>query len=103
MARPDKYVGIQNEVNGGMTTIGKIIRDAWVFGLLDEKETCEGWNYAGVDALLAKVNDEWDKYGCMVSSLPPELFDKHQKIHGKALEKARASGWCGEVETDDEK
>ncbi len=50
MARPNKYVGINNEVNGGMTTIGKIIRDAWVFDIIEETETCEGWNLAGVDA-----------------------------------------------------
>jgi len=103
MARPDKYVGLNNEVNGGMTTIGKIIRDARVFGLIDESETCEGWNFAGIDALLDKVNEEWDKYGCLVSSLPPELFEKHQRIHGQAIEDARAAGWCGEAETEDEK
>jgi hypothetical protein len=62
MARPDRYVGIDKDVNGGMTTIGKIIRDAWVFGLLDEAETCEGWNLAGIDSLLDKVTKEWDKY-----------------------------------------
>ena len=102
MARPDKYVGINNEVNGGMTTIGKIIRDAWVFNLIEETETCEGWNFAGVDALLDKVNTEWDKHGCLVSQLPPELFEKHKRIHDKAIESARLAGWCGEVETDDE-
>jgi len=103
MARPVKYVGVQNEVNGGMTTIGKIIRDAWVFGLIEETETCEGWNFAGIDALLDKVNIEWDKYGCMVSNLPADLSDKHQRIHAAAIENARAAGWCGEVETEDEK
>ena len=103
MARSDKYVGINNEVNGGMTTIGKIIRDAWVFDLIDESETCEGWNFAGIDALLDKVNKEWDKYGCLVSHLPPQLFEKHQRIHGKAVELARLAGWSGEAETDDEK
>jgi len=103
MTRPDKYIGIESEVYGGMTTIGKIIRDAWVFGLIEETETCEGWNFAGVDALLDKVNREWDKYGCLVSQLPEELFVKHQRIHNKAIEQARAAGWCGEVETDDEK
>ena len=103
MARPDKYVGLQNEVNGGMTTIGKIIRDAWVFGLIEESETCEGWNFAGIDALLDKVNKEWDKHGCMVSQLPAELFEKHQRIHGKAMKTAQAAGWSGEAETDDEK
>jgi hypothetical protein len=103
MTKPGTYIGIDKEINGGMTTIGKIIRDAWVFGLIEETETCENWNLAGVDALLDKVNKEWDKYGCLVSNLPAELFEKHQRIHGKAIEEARASGWCGEVETDDEK
>ena len=103
MAKPDKYVGVNNEVNGGMTTIGKIVRDAWVFGIIPETETCEGWNFAGIDGLLQKVNKEWDKYGCLVSHLPPDLFKRHQKIHKAAVEKARAAGWCGEQETEDEK
>jgi len=102
MSRPDKYVGINNDVNGGMTTIGKVIRDAWVFGLLPETETCEGWNLAGIDSLLDKVNKEWDKYGCLVSHLPDELRERHEKIHGEAIARARASGWSGETETDDE-
>ena len=103
MARPNKYVGIQNELHGGMTTIGKIIRDAWVFGIIDESETCEGWNLAGIDALLDKVNTEWDKYGCLVSNLPTDLYEKHQRIHTKAIANAHAAGWSGEIETDDEK
>ena len=102
MAKPDSYVGINNEINGGMTNIGKIIRDAQVFGLIDDAETCEGWNIAAFNNLLDKVNVEWDKYGCMVSNLPEALFERHQMIHGAALEKARDSGWSGEVETDDE-
>ncbi len=103
MARPDKYIGLQNEVNGGMTTIGKIIRDARVFGLIEESETCEGWNFAGIDALLDRVNIEWDKYGCLVSNLPAELFEKHRRIHDAAIARARAAGWSGETETEDEK
>ena len=103
MARPDKYVGINNEVNGGMTTIGKIIRDAWVFELIPETETCEDWNFQGIDALLDKVNKEWDKYGCLVSHLPGDLFERHQRIHGAAVKNARAAGWSGEQETEDEK
>ena len=103
MSKPDRYVGITNDINGGMTTIGKIIRDAWVFGLLDESETCEGWNLAGIDALLDKVTAEWDKYGCLVSHLPPELFERHQRIHAEAVAKARAAGWSGEDELIDEK
>ncbi|MDC9714500.1 MAG: hypothetical protein PSN36_01560 [Gammaproteobacteria bacterium] len=102
MAKPDKYIGINNDLNGGMTSIGKIIRDAWVFGLINEDETCEGWNLAGIDALLQKVNNEWDKYGCMASHLPPELREKHFKIHDAAIQKAKQAGWSGDNETDDE-
>lgn len=100
--RPDRYVGIDNEISGGMTTIGKIIRDAWVFDLIPETETCEGWNLAGIDALLQKVNTEWDKYGCLVSHLPPELAERHKRIHDAAIARAREAGWSGEQETDDE-
>jgi hypothetical protein len=102
MAKPDRYVGIDNDLNGGMTSIGKIIRDAWVFGLLPETETCAGWNLAGIDALLQKVNDEWDKYGCLASRMPAALRERHEKIHGDAIVRARAAGWSGETETDDE-
>ena len=102
MNKPGTYVGIDKEVMGGMTTIGKTIRDAWVFGIIPETETCTGWNLAGIDALLQKVNAEWDKYGCLVSHLPDELRQRHTRIHDEAIKKAKAAGWCGEVETDDE-
>ncbi len=102
MAKDQTYVGLDKDINGGMTTIGKLIRDAKVFGLLDDDENCEGWNLGGVDALLNKVNDEWDKYGCLVSHLPKDLFERHQKIHGEAMELARTAGWTGEQETEDE-
>lgn len=100
--KDERYVGIQNELNGGMTTIGKIIRDAWVFGLIPEEETCEGWNLAGIDDLLQKTNKEWDKYDCLVSRLPPELAERHARIHNEALEQAKQAGWSGESETDHE-
>jgi hypothetical protein len=103
MTRPRTYVGIDNDVNGAMTTIGKIIRDAWVFGLLPETETCEGWNQGQVDVLLDRVNAEWDKYGCMVSLLPEALRERHQRIHDVAIADAKAAGWSGENETIDDK
>ncbi len=102
MNKPRVYVGLENEINGGMTPIGKVIRDAWVFEILDENETCKGWNLAGIDSLLQKVNAEWDKYGCLVSHLPPELAQRHARIHGEGLKKANQAGWYGEFETDDE-
>ncbi len=102
LKKPDRYIGINNDINGGMTTIGKIIRDAWVFGLIPETETCENWNFAGIDALLDKVNKEWDKYGCLVSNLPEDLFKRHQEFHDIAIAKAKAAGWSGEAETGDD-
>ncbi len=102
MSKPDKYIGLDNEINGGMTSIGKIIRDAWLFELIEANETCEGWNLAGIDALLQKVNTEWDKYGCMVSQLPEPLAKRHHQIYTQAIKKARVAGWSGEHETADE-
>ena len=102
MNKPSTYVGVDNDINGGMTTIGKLVRDARVFELIPDTETCEGWNFSMIDALLDKVNNEWDKYGCLVSHLPKELFDRHQKIHKEGFDNAKAAGWSGEEETDDE-
>ena len=102
MQETKTYVGIDKDINGGMTVIGKIIRDAWVFGLIPETETCEGWNPSRVESLLHQVNSEWDKYGCLVSNLPEELRARHQRIHDQALAEAKKAGWSGEHETDDE-
>lgn len=97
-----KYTGINNDPHHGMTVIGRIIRDAWVFGLLPEDQTCEDWEMSRIEALHQQVNNEWDKYGCMVSHLPEDLRERHSQIHGAALEKAKAAGWSGEIETDNE-
>lgn len=91
---PDKkYVGIHNDANGGMTDTGKIIRDAWVFGLIPEEETCEGWMAQGIEDLWGKVNAEWEKYGFLVGNLPDELKQKYLRIQQDAIERARTSGW----------
>lgn len=102
MTKPDRYVGLDNDINGGMTTIGKIIRDAWVFDLIEETENCEGWNLAGIDGLLQKVNAQWDHHGCLVSQLPNALRERHSRIYVAAIGRARDAGWSGESETDDE-
>lgn len=96
--REGRYIGVDNDLYGGMTDVGKIIRDAKVFGLIEDDQTCENWNLQGLDALLDKVNAEWDKYGLLVSKLPEDLQERHKKIHGDAVEKARELGWDGEQE-----
>jgi hypothetical protein len=102
MAKPEGYVGIHKDIKGGMTSIGKIIRDAWVFELIPETETCEGWELSRIEALQYRVNAEWDKYGCLVSHLPDEIRERHQRIYNDAISKAKAEGWQGEDETRDD-
>lgn len=93
-----KYVGIFNDHQGGMTDSGKIIRDAWVFGLIPETETCEGWMVQGIQAIWEKVDIEWEKYGFLVNNLPPELRQRFDRIQGEALVRAKKLGWDPERE-----
>jgi hypothetical protein len=94
------YVGIDKDPKGAMTPTGNIIRDAWVFGIIPESETCEGWTIQGIENLYDKVTVEWDKYGHLVSRLPEELRVRHQRIYDAAVARARELGW--DPELDDE-
>ena len=40
------YVGVNEDTNAGLTHLGRMVRDAWVFGILPETETCAGWDSA---------------------------------------------------------
>lgn len=82
--------------------IGKVIRDAWVFDILPENEICEGWVISRIDEIHRQVNDEWDKYGSMVSSLPDELQSRHKRIYDEAIAKAKTRGWDPGIIVDDE-
>ena len=95
------YPGIHNDKFGGMTDIGQIIRDAWVFDIISEQETCEGWDWGQLENLYNKVYDAWASYGHLVSKLPPPLRERHERIYGEALRKARALGWSVELGEDD--
>lgn len=48
------YVGIDQDHNEGLTHLGRIVRDAWVFGILPETETCVGWSGAQMQSLYEK-------------------------------------------------
>lgn len=103
MSKPKSYVGIHNDLDGGMTPTGKIIRDAWVFGIIDESETCEGWLVGGIESLWEKVNVEWEKYGFLPSRLPPELQERFMRIQDEARKRALAAGWDPERDVQDER
>lgn len=95
------YVGIHNDIDGGMTDTGKIIRDAWVFGLIPETETCQGWLAQGIEDLWRKVNDEWEKYHFTVRMMPEEMRERYLRIQEEAVQRARAAGWNPELGEDD--
>ena len=97
-----RYVGIYKDKYGGMTDTGKIIRDAWVFGLLPETETCEGWLAQGIEVLWEKVNAEWERYGFQVGRLPPELRERFDRIQNEAVQRARAQGWAPGLDDEEE-
>ncbi len=101
MNRNKVYAGIDKDAYGGMTDIGKIIRDAWVFGLLPETETCAGWEHGRIEMLYGQVHDAWKPYGHLASRLPDELRERHARIYGAAIEKAREEGWNTELGDDD--
>jgi len=98
--RDRRYVGIHNDLHGGMTAMGGIIKDAWVFGLIPETETGEGWQLAQIQMLHDRVAAEWDKYGLLVRNLPPELGERHSRIHTEAIERARELSWEPGLDVD---
>ena len=101
MNRNASYTGIDNDRHGGMTSVGNILRDAWMFGLLPEEERCEGWSYDRMEQLYDRVSRAWEPYGHLVSQLPPELRERHQRIYDQAVQHARAVGWDPELGDDD--
>ncbi len=96
-----QYEGIHNDPTGAMNATGNIIRDAWVFGLIPETESCAGWRVEGIQDLYDKVTREWEKYGHLVSNLPPQLAEKHRRIYQEAIEAAKRKGWDPELRDED--
>ncbi len=95
------YPGIDADHYGGMTDIGRIIRDAWVFGVIPETETCAGWSAGRIEALYDSVHAAWLPYGHLASRLPPALRARHARIYTEAVRRAQALGWTAELGEDD--
>ncbi len=94
------YIGIDQDHFGGMTPTGGIIRDAWVFGILPETETCAGWTGGRLQPVYDAVAEAWEPYGHLVSRLPADLRERHDRIYGEALRRAKELGWTPPMETD---
>jgi len=94
------YVGFHKDTHG-ITQLGRIVLDAWVFGLIPESEDCMGWDMGRMQALMDKVGHEWDKYANLPSRLPEELRQRHMYLYSKAMQSAREKGWDPELGEDE--
>jgi len=101
MDKSRQYAGIDKDPYGAMNPTGNIIRDAWVFGIIPETETCAGWTAQGIEALYEKVMAAWQPYGHLVSNLPGEIRERHNRIYAAAVEAARSKGWDPELGDED--
>lgn len=101
MIRAQTYAGVDRDENGGLTHMGRMVRDAWVFGILPETETCAGWDAARMQNLYEKVSAAWEPYAHLPSRLPEELRARHARISGAAMTGAREKGWDPELGEDD--
>ncbi|ARO87276.1 hypothetical protein EBAPG3_005555 [Nitrosospira lacus] len=95
------YVGVDQDQNGGLTHIGRMIFDAWVFGILPDSEKCAGWDAAQIQNLYEKVYSAWEPYAHLPSRLPDDLRQRHAHIYAQAVNNAKSKGWDAELKDDD--
>lgn len=94
------YVGLDQD-HHGITQLGRVVLDGRVFGFIPEGEDCTGWDIGRMQALMDRIEKEWDKYANLPSRLPPDLRERHTQIYERAMAQARAKGWNPELGDDD--
>lgn len=100
MAEKMTYAGFNADTHG-ITTLGRIVLDAWLFGLLPREEDCSGWDLQRMQHLVEQVNRRWDEYGNLPSRLPDDLRARHAELYAWAMERARQRGWDPELDEDE--
>ena len=95
------FSGIDKDLKNGISPTGNIVRDAWVFGIIPESETCSGWSLQEMNKLYDRVSSAWEPYGHLVSRLPEELRARHDRIYTEAIRIARSHGWNPELDGED--
>lgn len=98
--KDNRYVGFHQDRHG-MTQLGRIVLDAWLFGCIPESEDCTGWEMGRMQRLMDRVQDEWDKVGNLPSRLPGDLRERHAGLYARAMALARAKGWDPELGDED--
>ncbi len=94
------YCGYHQDKHG-MTQLGRIVLDAWLFRFIPESEDCSGWDLGRMQQLMDRCEKEWDRYGNLPSRLPGELLKRHAEIYERAMTLARTRGWNPELGEDD--
>lgn len=94
------YAGFHEDAHG-ITMLGRIVLDAWLFGLIPREEDCAGWDLQRMQQLMDQVNRRWDEYGNLPSRLPPELLQKHTELYAWAMQRARERGWNPELDEEE--
>lgn len=90
---PDKLTcaGFHHDKHG-VTMMGRVVLDDWLYGFIPETGDCAGWELGRMQVLMEKVEVEWDQYGDRPSRLPDDLRARHAEINARALEEARVRG-----------
>lgn len=95
------YVGLDQDTQAGLTYLGRIVRDAHLFGIIPENELCTGWSGARMQGLYEQVYAAWQPYAHLPSKLPLDLQEKHNKMYALAIIEARKQGWNAELGEDE--
>ena len=101
MRRKKTYIGLHNDATGGMNPIGNIIRDAWVFGIIPETETCEGWTIDRIGALDDEVKKAWEPHEHLASKLPPDLRARYDRIYRQIFEANQQNDKSSDLDEND--
>ena len=94
------YPGFHQDTHG-MTMLGRVVLDAWVFGLLPREQDCSGWDLGRMQLLMNQTHERWDEFAGLPSRLTPELRARHDEIYGWAQARAREIGWDTELGDDE--
>ena len=100
MKEKSVYCGFNQDAHG-ITTLGRVVLDAWAFGLLPREVDCAGWDLGRMMQLMRQVEERWDQYGNLPSRLPPELSERHAQLYAWATARARQQGWNPELDDEE--
>jgi hypothetical protein len=95
------YAGIYNDEAGGLSRLGRIVMDAWVFEIIPSSETCAGWDAARMQALEQQVATAWAVYDNETSKLPDDLRMRHAMVYEHARMRGQDQGWDDNIDGDD--